>query len=456
LGREALAKFATGVTEVNKGDIQQGSLNAVSDGGSMAHIISMVTATELLKDDIISEIIEVPPGSISVVFGKDTAEEEVVAEIKTKGLLRHVLVVKNIAASLISEAALTQLGLVFVKDDVNLLGFYNNNIILRGYRNPEAIAGTIEQLWNVDLIALFKEPFLDDILPASVNNESDQLYISFLTFLNGPGENGRKFVYALSARPRHTQQEVRIARAMIRNCNNQSPYKLAEAIKMNAWTDIPSNITPALLTDIGDRRDNILHLITSSRKSKPGGSGIRSEIVGEVCHMDIQGKINGDKGTGTEFLIMMLDEATLHVMTYALANKTSSVDAFRLYDLYLRSHGKKVKKVRTDYASEVTTAYLRTINDQLLDDEKFEILVPFERFHDSSSGITMNKSPPESYALLFERFWQMIKHVGANTILNQDTLTEDFFQWAFLDSGDRLNGLLNVTHPSQTPMERVT
>jgi hypothetical protein len=99
---------------------------------------------------------------------------------------------------------------------------------------------------------------------------------------------------------------------------------------LNAWTVIPSYITPALLTDIGDRRDNILHLITSSRKSKPGGSEIRSRIVGEVCHMDIQGKINGDKATGTVCLISILYEATL--------NKKSSVDAFRFFDLYLRSY----------------------------------------------------------------------------------------------------------------------
>lgn len=164
MGREALAKFATGVTEVNKGDKEEGALKAVSDGGSMAHIISKETANELLKDGVISEINEVLPGSISVIFGKDSAEEEVVAEIKTTGLLRHVLVVKNIAASLISEAALTKLGLIFVKDDINLLGFYNNKIILRGYRNPEAIAGSVEQLWNVDLITLFKEPPLQLLL----------------------------------------------------------------------------------------------------------------------------------------------------------------------------------------------------------------------------------------------------------------------------------------------------
>jgi hypothetical protein len=40
----------------------------------------------------------------------------------------------------------------------------------------------------------------------------------------------------------------------------------------------------------------------------------------------------------------------------------------------------------------------------------------------------------------------MYKHVGAKTILNQDSLTEDFFQLAFMNSGDRINGLLNVVH----------
>jgi len=42
----------------------------------------------------------------------------------------------------------------------------------------------------------------------------------------------------------------------MKGCNNVSPYKLAEALKMNAWADIPSYVTPVLLTDIEDRRDN--------------------------------------------------------------------------------------------------------------------------------------------------------------------------------------------------------
>jgi hypothetical protein len=41
--------------------------------------------------------------------------------------------------------------------------------------------------------------------------------------------------------------------------------------------------------------------------------------------MDIQGKINGDKATGTGFFISMFDNATLNIMTYAMANKRSSV-----------------------------------------------------------------------------------------------------------------------------------
>ena len=422
MGCEFLTKFATGVTEINKRDKEEGIFKAISDGGSMAHIISAVTAAKLLRDGIISEIKEVPPGAISVIFGKDSAEEEVIAEMNTKGLLSHVLVVNNVAAPLISEACLTKLGVIFVKDDINLIGFYNNKIILRGYRNPEAIDGSLEQLWNVDLVSLFKVSLCDDLLLATVTNETTQLYISFLTHVLNPDNDfiAPSFgllreinslmetsqvcedspsinvpLFALSARPRHTQQDVRMARAMIRNCNNASPYKLAEAIKMNAWTDIPENITPTLLTDIGDRRDNLLHLITTEKKFKKGGSGIRSDIVGEVVHMDIQGKFTGDKATSTEFLLIMVDEASLHVMTYALSNKKTSIDAFRLYSLFLKSYGKQVTKVRTDYASEISTAYLRTINDQLSNDEKFEILVPFERFHDPDSG------PPREFCFAF-------------------------------------------------------
>jgi hypothetical protein len=81
----------------------------------------------------------------------------------------------------------------------------DNEITLRGYRNPEAIAGSVEQLWNVDLITFFKEPPFDDFLSATVNNKNDQLYISFSTQLNHPSKNGKELTYALSARPHHIQ-----------------------------------------------------------------------------------------------------------------------------------------------------------------------------------------------------------------------------------------------------------
>ena len=441
MGREVIIKLATGVIE-----------KAISDGGSTAHIISMVTANQLLLEGLIEKINPVQPGIMSVLFGKDGAGEAVIGEITTTGILRRILVVHNIAASLISEIALTQLGVILLKDNNILIGFLGDKIILRGYRNPDAPEGSIQQLWNVDLLALLKEDVLDTQMHynLSVNNQKKPMYISLLSFSN------RTF-HSFSASPHYSQQQVRIARSLIRNLNNTSPYTIANTIENNAWADIPREITADLLRRIGDRRDNILHLLTTSHKDKPGGSGIRSNIVGETAHMDIQGKFKQDKGTHAEFVLIIVDEATLWARAYALTTKTSSKDAFLLYKLELNSYGKNCNKIRVDAASEVTNDFLRKINNQLEDKDKFHILVPFEKLGDNdSSGVQINKAAPEEYAKLFERFWQTLKARTANTILNQNSLTNDYWQWAVMDTAERSTGLINSSHPSMTPMERVT
>ena len=64
----------------------EGHTPAISDGGSTGNIMSEAAAKELIKEGIITEIIPVQPGKMSVIFGKAGALEPVIGEIRTKGI----------------------------------------------------------------------------------------------------------------------------------------------------------------------------------------------------------------------------------------------------------------------------------------------------------------------------------------------------------------------------------
>jgi hypothetical protein len=107
-------------------------LQAISDGGTTAHIMSLKSAKILLEASIISEIVSVQPGTMSIIFGKTEATEPVIGEIYTHGILGKILVVDNIATTLISETALTALGVIFLKNDRHLIGLYKDSVVVRG------------------------------------------------------------------------------------------------------------------------------------------------------------------------------------------------------------------------------------------------------------------------------------------------------------------------------------
>lgn len=156
---------------------------------------------------------------------------------------------------------------------------------------------------------------------------------------------------AFSAKPTYTQAQIRTARAMIRNCNNLSAETIATTIEAMAWTDIPPDITAKLFRDIAARRDNIPYLLANSQRKHPGGSGIRSDIPGDTVHMDIQWKTQEDRGTGAVHVLVIFCECTGFGRGYALHHKSTSRDAFCLWQLEMRSYGRVTKFVRIDAAS---------------------------------------------------------------------------------------------------------
>jgi hypothetical protein len=88
--------------------------------------------------------------------------------------------------------------------------------------------------------------------------------------------------HSFAATPRYTQRQIRKARAIIRNCNNISAESIATTIDNHAWSNLDQDISGSIFREIGSRRDNIVQLLTSSKKDNPGGSGIRLDIPGET------------------------------------------------------------------------------------------------------------------------------------------------------------------------------
>jgi hypothetical protein len=81
--------------------------------------------------------------------------------------------VNNTATTLISEPALIDLGVIFLKNDRQLLGLYKNRVVVSGQRDPISKIGSIEQLWNIDFIPLLTQPSIQILKTDSINYDED-------------------------------------------------------------------------------------------------------------------------------------------------------------------------------------------------------------------------------------------------------------------------------------------
>jgi hypothetical protein len=280
---------------------------------------------------------------MSIVFGKEEATEPVIGEVITTGVLDRVLVVNNIAITLISETSLTKRGVIFLKNDTTLIGLLDSRIVVMGRRDTNAKEGSVDQLWNIDLRSLFRQPGFDNKEGVSVltkkDRENKNMYVTLQAFLGENGSTQDGMVHAFSARPKYTQLQTRTARNMIRNCNNMSAETIARTIDAGAWSNIPTIVDGSLFRDIGNRRDNIGYLLSNTQKVHAGGTGIRSTIPGEVVHMDIQWKTKTDRGTNATFVVIFVCECCLFGLGFAVVKKSNTKDAFMLWRRQIRAWG---------------------------------------------------------------------------------------------------------------------
>ena len=224
--------FNTGVQLVANQDVHS---QGISDRGTTRSIISLAEAKRLRERGTISSIDWVPIGS--------SKEEPVIATIRGKGLLTTIAVVENVEATLIADTDFTRHGIILLQDDTTIVGIYGKEIVFRGVRDSNAMSGTSDQLWLLDMDTLL----LQSAPTACATVETADDLATMLTQRHGHDDGEQNESFAGRARPTWSKQAVRLARQVIENFNNTAPRMIMKTIPQGAWRNVPDALDSKIL-----------------------------------------------------------------------------------------------------------------------------------------------------------------------------------------------------------------
>ena len=260
--------------------------------------------------------------------------------------------VENVEATLIADTDFTRHGIILLQDDTTIVGIYGKEIVFRGVRDSNAMSGTSDQLWLLDMDTLL----LQSAPTACATVETADDLATMLTQRHGHDDGEQNESFAGRARPTWSKQAVRLARQVIKNFNNTAPRTIMKTIAQGAWRNVPDALDPKIFEDIASRRDNPAYVTAHDRQEFRGGSGIGQEAVGEMVYFDNYGKHTAST-YGATFLGEFMDAATGWGIGYGMTTKTSMAAALGKYIAFMKSHNYTVKKACCDDASEVGSRF---------------------------------------------------------------------------------------------------
>jgi hypothetical protein len=259
--------------------------------------------------------------------------------------------------------------------------------------------------------------------------------------------------HTYSAKPTWTAVEHRLARNLIWGCNG-SAIKLANTLEANAMALQPS-IDPKLLRFIGDQRNDPAYRMTHDVAIHPGGSGDYDLQPGEESRADIVGLWKQDKGVNTSLALLITDVKSKFTKVYALDNKTTAADAINKWRDLWAQQGRQVKRVKFDYASEVSADYVKRINEHLINPNNLRSTLSSSSSR-SAQGVEVSKAPKEAHEVMVEAHWKSIKKDFSRALIAQNNVPQqDFWFWALKDTAEAGNAFICSGHPTKTPFEQV-
>ena len=425
------------------------SESGIADGGCMGVIISRATHDRLSHAGDIPQM-EVPSRPIAIGFGttQDGTQEGVIGEVRRPGFLIDViLVVQNIAATLIGDDVFTDKGILLIKDAVAMLCVYNTLVLATARRVPRKEEGA---LWLMDFPALcrVRDPRLMTRQTATLASVSKQIGLVMDADVvdgeedqdDGPGifkpaegadpAERRAFV---ARRERFSPESVRLAERVIAR-SKIGPLTLAKIVAAQAWKGIPDSLSPSLIKGVAERREDIPYTLTHSKSTHALGSGIPPQL-GKVMYMDIWGKYPVGSN-GVCFIAQFGDAFCGWGKLYALKGKDALQGAMKRFWTTAKAYGHEYKQVYSDCAGEVKDQFVAAA---------------------AALELQVLKAAPEQFGVgPAERNTQTLLQEMAWRLLAQENLSAQHYFYAAVDALEARNACLNGSDPTKTPEEQFT
>ena len=405
------------------------------DGGAAGHIITLDLAKTLIEEGYLNSIEETKE-NVQIRWGGGS-NEEVIGMACGNGLVNQLFVVKYMSTPLlISEILLTQLGIIFIKNQHVLLGLYNGRVIIR------AIAEGEEKLWYIDPRIIFLQPA---ILQSTAEQHSPTM--NYLQQLLSDAEvpvsltNPPNVIMANSARPTYTQSQIRQGYALLQRKGNMNANTLALIIQHDAMSHIPEDLHhPGLWRALQRRRQSdISWLKATTIKRVLGGSGVTvCAEPGRVMHIDyIRYTLEGQ----VKSLLVLVCEATGAPFAYLLKGKTLASHCIKLFmEGTCKPVGRQMTAIRSDLASEIGAEYLAIINAEL-GDRAVEVIAPLSvALWHQKKGIDVLFAATQMHETTVERSIQTLQNGAINTMMNQRNLTAKYYEFAVMDMAETMLG----------------
>ena len=340
-----------------------GRLCMVADRGATVHIVSKAMAATLAAAGLVAPFVRADGEDRTIIFGKATATSPVLGAFDGWGkrpIITDVHVVEELECGLVSDRLLTQQGYVLFNSDEHLMvlkrvgGTWVTALTAR--RDVRAQEGSPGSLWAYDVEKLFtaQVPEEEDDGDAD-GGDAEQLGAGCVD--GGGGEEH----FAGSARPTFTIDDVRRARAVLKNWGNGSARGKVLTLQHNAMLDVPEWLTPALMQHIGARNDNPRYAMCKRLIPSRGGSGVHVVQVGKRVSCDDIGKLPMSTW-GATYAGLFMDVASRYIVAFAMSEKTTMCDALKLYREQAVSFGHQVDQVQADATSVIGEDFLREIH----------------------------------------------------------------------------------------------
>ena len=227
-----------------------------------------------------------PPNDNStqyVTFGKRSARSKIVGYMWGKGLLGKVAVVEDVAANLISVRSFCQRGMKVEYD--------KEQVIVRSEETGEVLfTGRFDgniQLYTMDIADLMMSQGTKE-----GHKESEMSRAKWCAATNEERD------FRLRRKKRFKERAVRKAMDLHRNMRHIPFSTMADNIEMGTWASLDSEITPALLRELAEKRSCIVCATNRWNEVSGIGSGTRVYKVGEAFAFDYQGPIRPTARSG--------------------------------------------------------------------------------------------------------------------------------------------------------------